>query len=203
VITTLAEYRSPVHFAQWAVQTSDGRRWGKEAKNFVRRNFSRCLALYSPGQGMPTENNRVDLDPEVRDAWGIPVVRLTHQVHPMDVRSSHFLRNRMIEILRAAGALEELLPKPLNEEQIEKAAKEARHGGIGEHQVGGCRMGDDPRESVLNRNCQSHDVDNLFVVDGSCFPTIGGFNPSLTIQANAYRVSDYIKREWRGGALRS
>lgn len=152
---------------------------------------------------MPTENNRVDIDPTVRDAWGIPVVRLTHRVHPMDVRSSHFFHNRMIEILKAAGAIEEFLPRPFTEDQTEEATKQINYGGLGDHQVGGCRMGNDPTSSVLNRFCQTHDVDNLFVVDGSCFPTIGGFNPSLTIQTNAFRVAQYITKEWSGGGFRT
>jgi choline dehydrogenase-like flavoprotein len=203
VITTLAEFRSPLFFAKHAVPGLGSRPWGGKAKAFVRQYFRRALALYSPGQGLPTEQNRVDLDPTVRDAWGIPVVRLTHRAHPMDIRSSHFLRNRMIEILKAAGAIEELLPRPSTDEQIEEAARTEARGGIGEHQVGGCRMGNDPGTSVLNKYCQTHDVPNLFVVDGSCFPTIGGFNPSLTIQANAFRVSEYIVRRWKGGGLRS
>lgn len=68
---------------------------------------------------------------------------------------------------------------------------------------GGCRFGNDPKTSVLNRHCQTHDVDNLFVVDGSFMPTIGGFNPSLTIQANAFRVTEYLIKEWKGGAFRT
>lgn len=165
--------------------------------------FRHSVQIYSPGQGIPTEENRVDLDPTVRDAWGLPVVRTTHQAHPLDVRSGYILRNHMLEILRAAAAIEELLPKAATEEVIEAAMKNERFGGLGEHQVGGCRMGNDPKTSVLNRHCQSHDVDNLFVVDGSCFPTIGGFNPSLTIEANAFRVSDYIVKQWKGGALKT
>ncbi len=203
VITTLAEYHQPLHFARNGSQRLGHRPWGKAAKDFVRKYFRRNLALYSPGQGMPTDTNRVDLDPTVRDAWGIPVVRVTHRVHPLDVRSSAFLDNKCIEILRAAGANEELLPKPMTEEEVEEATKHINWGGLGEHQVGGCRMGNDPKTSVLNKFCQAHDVDNLFVVDGSCFPTIGGFNPCLTIQANAFRVGDYVTREWRGGAFRT
>lgn len=202
-ITTHSEDRQPLPFAQSCGGRFGARPWGKDAKDFVRKYFRRALALYSPGQGMPTENNRVDLDPTVRDAWGIPVVRLTHRVHPLDFRSTQFLRSRMIELLRAAGAIEELLPKPLSEEEIEERSKNIDWGGVSEHQVGGCRMGNDPKTSVLNRSCQTHDVDNLFVVDGSCFPTIGGFNPSLTIQANAFRVADYIVKGWRGGAFRT
>jgi choline dehydrogenase-like flavoprotein len=177
--------------------------WGKEAKAFVRKYFRHVIALYAPGTGMPTENNRVDLDPSVRDEWGIPVLRVTHRAHPIDVRSSYFLRNRMIEILRAAGAREEFLPPPATEEAIDQATRNITRGGLGEHQAGGCRMGNDPRTSVVTRHCQLHDVDNVFVADASVFPSIGGFNPSLTIQANAFRVSAHIIKEWRGGSFRS
>lgn len=203
MIATMAEMRQPLPFAQNCAGRFGPHPWGKDAKDFVRKYFRHAVGLYAPGTGMPTENNRVDLDPKVRDDWGIPVLRLTHRVHPEDVRSTHFLRNRMIEILRSAGAIEELLPKPSTEEEIDRATKNINWGGLGEHQVGGCRMGNDPRSSALNKNCQVHDVENLFVVDGSCFPTIGGFNPSLTIQANAFRVSAYLVQEWKGKAFQT
>jgi choline dehydrogenase-like flavoprotein len=61
-------------------------------------------------------------------------------------------------------------------------------------------MGNDPKTSVLNRYCQSHDVDNLFVTDGSCFVTSAGFNPALTIQTLSYWCANYIKKGWKGGA---
>ena len=64
-------------------------------------------------------------------------------------------------------------------------------------------MGNDPKTSVVNRYCQTHDVDNLFVVDGSVHVTNGGFNPVLTIMAIAYWASDFIKREWRGTQFKS
>jgi choline dehydrogenase-like flavoprotein len=202
-IMTFSDLFQPLAFARSCAGLLGSHPWGKTAKNFVRQRFRHSVQLGSPGQGLPTEENRVDLDPTVRDAWGLPVLRTTHTAHPMDVRSGHFLTNRMIEILRAAGAIEELLSKPATEEEIEAAVKNKRSGGLGEHQVGGCRMGNDPKTSVLNRYCQSHDVDNLFVVDGSCFPTIGGFNPSLTIEANAFRVSEYIVKQWKGGAIKA
>jgi choline dehydrogenase-like flavoprotein len=202
-ILTYSDLFQPLAFAKTCAGLLGRLPWGKSAKDFVRKRFRHSLQLYSPGTGVPAEDNYVDLDPTVRDAWGLPVVRITYRAHPLDVRSGYFLRNRMIEILRAAGAIEELLPKQATDEQIEDATGDIQFGGLGEHQVGGCRMGNDPKGSVLNRYCQSHDVDNLFVVDGSCFPTLGGFNPSLTIEANAFRVSDYITKEWKGGALRS
>lgn len=203
VIYNTSSLRQPLAFARECGGRLGAHPWGKRAKDFVRRRFSHCLVLYAPGQGMPTEANHVDLDPNVRDAWGIPVLRLTYRDHPMDVRSSMFLRNRVIEILRAAGAVEELLPKPATEEEIEQAVQHITDGGLGEHQVGGCRMGNDRQSSVVSRDCQLHDVDNVFVADGSVLPTIGGFNPALTIQANAFRVSAYLVQQWKGGAFRA
>ena len=69
----------------------------------------------------------------------------------------------------------------------------------GQHQAGTCRMGNDPKTSVVNQYCQVHDIDNLFVVDGSVHVTNGGFNPVLTIMAIAYHASDYIVKTWKGG----
>jgi choline dehydrogenase-like flavoprotein len=72
----------------------------------------------------------------------------------------------------------------------------------GQHQAGTCRMGDDPKTSVVNRFCQLHDVDNVFVMDGSVHVTNGGFNPALTILAMAYYSSDNLIKKWKGTRLR-
>jgi choline dehydrogenase-like flavoprotein len=72
----------------------------------------------------------------------------------------------------------------------------------GQHQAGTCRMGDDPKTSVVNRYCQVHDVDNLFVVDGSPHVTNGAFNPALTIMAVAYFASDHLLKTWKGTKFR-
>ena len=72
----------------------------------------------------------------------------------------------------------------------------------GQHQAGTCRMGDDPKTSVVNRYGQVHEIDNLFVADGSLHVTNGGFNPVLTIMALGYWVADYITREWAGTRFR-
>ena len=72
----------------------------------------------------------------------------------------------------------------------------------GQHQAGTCRMGDDPQTSVTNRYGQLHEIDNLFVADGSLHVTNGGFNPVLTILALGYWVSDYITREWKTSRFR-
>ena len=68
----------------------------------------------------------------------------------------------------------------------------------GQHQAGTCRMGNDPKTSVVNANCQLHDVDNVYVIDASSHVTNGGFNPVLTILANAYRASHNLLEAWKG-----
>ncbi|MGC1424424.1 MAG: GMC family oxidoreductase, partial [Terracidiphilus sp.] len=73
----------------------------------------------------------------------------------------------------------------------------------GQHQAGTCRIGNDPRGSVVNRDCQLHDVDNVFVIDGSVHVNNGGFNPVLTIMAIAYYASASLVRNWKGTAFRS
>ena len=200
MISNISYIRHPLPFAK-RIGHLGRHAWGRRAKAFTRDYFRGGLGVYSPGQGIPVESNRVDLDPKVRDAWGIRVVRLTHKSHPLDVRSSHFLFNRLLEILRAAGAVEEFLPQSIDAEETEKTVKNITTSSVGEHQFGTCRMGNDPKTSVVNRYCQSHDVDNLFVVDASTLVTIGGFNPSLTVEAIGFWASDYIKKQWATGAF--
>ncbi len=163
-------------------------RWGLEHKRYQRENFRRYIRLFAPAEDMPQFENRVEVSPTVRDAWGIPVPRITHSFHPNDYRVWEFFSRKMQEILQEAGA-RDITPSGLG------------RGGAG-YQLGTCRMGNDPKTSVVNRWGRSHEIDNLFVVDGSVFVTSGGRNPALTIQALAYRFAGYIVREWKGGAWR-
>ena len=86
---------------------------------------------------------------------------------------------------------------------LERAVARAGRGVSGhQHQSGTCRMGSDPKTSVVDASCRIHDVPNVFVIDASVHVTNGGFNPVLTIYANAYRASDLLVRAWKGGGLR-
>jgi len=165
--------------------------WGRGHKDFQRRNFKRCVAVHGPVQEMPVFDARVQVDPAVRDYWGIPVVRLSGSRHPHDLEISRFLADKAALWLKEAGATETWPKLP--------------GSGLsgGQHQAGTCRMGNDPKVSVTNSYGQVHDVENLFVADASLHVTNGGFNPVLTIMALAYRVSDYIKREWKGTRFRA
>lgn len=154
--------------------------WGAEAKQVDRDYFSNSMAVAMVLHDMPQHDNRVDLDESVVDAWGLPVARITLSPHENDLAMGRFLVDRCGEILQAAGA-----------NQVDQVYPDRVTGNCS-HQHGTTRMGDDPETSVLDRNCRAHEVDNLFVVDGSPFPTATGANPTLTIMANAWRVAAHI-----------
>jgi choline dehydrogenase-like flavoprotein len=154
--------------------------WGVQAKQMDRDFYNHSFAIGMVVHDMPQHENRVELDDKVKDAWGLPVARITSKIHDNDLKMGRWVIDHNAEILEAAGAKKvyRVYPKRIT--------------GNCSHQHGTTRMGDDPNASVLNKWCQAHEVDNLFVVDGGPFPTGTGANPTLTIMANAWRVSDYI-----------
>jgi len=166
--------------------------WGKAHKDFQRTYYRRHTTVMGPIQELPVFESRVEVDPAVKDYWGIPVARISGHGHPEDRRGTDFLSARAEEWMKAAGA--------------HTTWKSGQGGGPmasgGQHQAGTCRMGDDPRTSVVNKHGQLHEIDNVFVADGSLNVNNGGFNPALTIMALGYWVSDYIKKEWQGTRFR-
>jgi choline dehydrogenase-like flavoprotein len=162
--------------------------WGAQAKQMDRDYFNHSMAVAMVVHDMPQHDNRIELDDKVKDAWGLPVARVTLTPHQNDLDMGRFLIDRNAEILEAAGA------KKVYRVYIDKVT------GNCSHQHGTTRMGDDPDASVLNRWCQAHEIDNLFVVDGGPFPTGTGANPTLTMMANAWRVSEYIATQWSNRA---
>jgi choline dehydrogenase-like flavoprotein len=165
--------------------------WGREHKNYQRTFFKRLLGIHGPVQEMPVFESRLEVDPSVKDYWGIPVARLSGHRHPHTIEICRFMAPKAAAWLKEAGAAVTWLQIP-----------GAGQGG-GAHQAGTCRMGNDPKTSVTNRYGQVHDIDNLFVADGSLHVTNGGFNPVLTILALGYWVSNYIRQEWKGTQFRS
>jgi choline dehydrogenase-like flavoprotein len=161
-------------------------RWGSTHKDFQRKYYRRFIAVHGPVQEMPVFESRIEIDPSVRDYWGIPVARLSGHRHATDIETCRFVSSKAEAWLKEAGAFQTWRMIP------------GTGLGAGAHQAGTCRMGSDPRTSVTNRHGQVHDIDNLFVADGSLHVTNGGFNPVLTIYALGYWVSAYIKQEWRG-----
>ena len=154
--------------------------WGAEAKQIDRDFFNHSFAIGMVLHDLPQHESRVELDDKVRDAWGLPVARITNKIHQNDLKMGRWVIDHNAEIFEAAGA------KKINRVYPQRIT------GNCSHQHGTTRMGKDPKMSVLNKWCQAHNVDNLFVVDGGPFPTGTGANPTLTIMANAWRVADFI-----------
>ena len=166
----------------------DAPRWGAEYKKMLGEYFTRTMSLLAHSTSLPMERNTVTLDPEVKDAWGLPAVRITHDHHPDDIATMKWLLDREYELFEAMGA-RKVWAEPVEAFDTNR------------HLMGTCRMGLDPTRSVVNQYSQSHDVRNLFVVDGSNFVTSARQQPTATIQALAYRAADYMGRAARSGEL--
>jgi choline dehydrogenase-like flavoprotein len=168
------------------------RPWGAGLKRFLRE-FPRAITVGSILEDLPMHENRVDLDPQVTDADGIAVARITHRQHENDIAMNRWYAGQLPALADACGATRWW---PMDLPGITRIdARTAMKGSA--HVHGTCRMGSDPSKSVLDPWCRAHDVPNLWVVDGSCFPTAGGYNPTLTILANAYRVAHHLVEEAR------
>lgn len=155
--------------------------WGRALKQRLLGTWSegRRLEVETFGEWLPHAGARVTLDPEVRDRFGLPVARVSADVHPR----SRFGAVRLAQL--GAGHLGELGARGVH--------LPASNGGPSTNLVGGtCRFGDDPATSVLDRTCRAHDVDNLYVSDGSFLPSAGAVPFTFTLYANALRVGHQI-----------
>ncbi len=162
--------------------------YGSAFKNRVREMQPGFLMLGGFGKVKAEAENRITVDPSKTDVYGIPIPVL-HFAHSDFDKSVFAEMKKTVNDL--CGQLKGQMTKPLSESP----------GGFASHEVGTVRMGRDPRTSALNGHCQSHDVKNLFVTDGSAFTTSSEKNPTLTIMALSLRASDYIKEQRRLGAL--
>lgn len=161
--------------------------WGLKHKQAMQRNFGYRATIRPNCEQLPDKRNRVELDNNKVDAFGIPLARITLDPRDNDKKLYTAAIKQAKEICSAAGAHE--------------ISGGHASPGSNSHAVGTCRMGNDPARSVINKFCQSHDIPNLFITDGSCFVTIGTSNPSLTIQALATRTAEYIGNELRRGNI--
>ncbi len=173
----------PVIFQKWR-SGPETPRWGLAHKHWMRDHYTHLMMVTGPIQETPSPDARVSVDPGVKDRRGIPVARLSGTTHAETLRSYDFLSARAREWLRASGA-----------EGVRSGPASLCLSG-GQHQAGTCRMGLDPRTSVCDEWGRVHGHDNLYVCDGSLHVTNGGFNPSLTILALAFRVSAHLARAW-------
>lgn len=141
------------------------------------------------GEHLPREENYVELDPEVKDAWGMPVLRITCSWSDNEDRMREDMAISAAEMLEAAGA-----------RNIQPFISESPPG-LCIHEMGTARMGRDPSTSVLNGHNQAHDVPNLFVTDGACMASSACQNPSITYMALTARAADYAVNQMHQGQL--
>jgi choline dehydrogenase-like flavoprotein len=154
--------------------------WGAEHHRTFRQLAGRRIGLAAICEDLPEEHNRVTLDPVLKDSHGIPAPRVEYTISENSWRMLDHGIARAKDILGAAGATNIGVQSPI------------LYGGW--HLLGTARMGNDPERSVVNAWGRSHDVKNLFIVDGSIFVTSGGVNPTCTIQALALYIADAMKQ---------
>jgi gluconate 2-dehydrogenase alpha chain len=158
--------------------------WGSKWKAFVRENAGRWSTAYLQTNSFPYENTYLDLDPEVRDPLGDPVCRVTSGPKENETRAATFAQEKMEEWYRAAGAIEVVKGQPFGP-------------ALSTHAYGGTRMGDAPETNVVDRWGFSHEAPNLGLLGGSVFGTSGARNPTLTIQALAWRTAEHLAKNWK------
>ncbi len=154
--------------------------WGPGHHEKFRQRFDHTASVVIMCEDLPEERNQVTLDPDLADSNGISAPKITYQLSQNSRKMLAHGLARGEEVMRAAGAGEVLTTDLLR--------------AAGWHLLGTARMGDDPIRSVVNSWGRSHDVKNLFIVDGSIFVTAGGVNPTSTIQALALYIGDSIKK---------
>jgi len=160
-------------------------RWGSAWKRFIQENADRTNTAYIQKTTLPYEDNYLDLDPDVTDPLGDPVVRITAEYKENERRIAAFTQEKMEAWYREAGAV---------------AVQRGPLGGAmppATHAYGGTRMGDGAGTNVVDRWSVSHEVPNLAILGGSTMGTSGARNPTLTVQALAWRAAEHLAANWQ------
>ena len=164
--------------------------FGSGLKKDIKRRYPAWVQMHPYGEVLPRADNYVTVEGTPQDTYGVPLPKIVFSVGENEQKMVQEMYDTAEEIMHAAKA--ELVH--FNRGEIDKA-------GSAIHEHGTCRMGADPRRSALNSFCQMHEVENLFVMDGSAFPSASEKNPTLTILALAWRSSDYLAEELKKGNL--
>ncbi len=171
---------------QWGVDSEgeDKLLWGEELKQSIKQEFTtyKTLRFEVFNDWLPTDDCFVTLDDDVTDKWGDPVAKVRIGFHERDLEVGEYLSVKAEKLLVALGA-----------KNISSSVSGYPATNL---MAGGCRFGNDPKTSVLDKNCRAHEVDNLYVTDGSFMPTGGSVPYTFTIYANAFRVAEHIKQQW-------
>jgi choline dehydrogenase-like flavoprotein len=153
--------------------------WGEGFARSLAEQFPRSMFFGAHSTSLPLETNNITIDPALKDAWGLPCMRVTYKDHPDDLKCSAFLVAKAMEIAEAAGALK-AWPEVVQPQTMSV------------HLLGTCRMGNDARTSVVDKYNRTHDVRNLFICDGSSMVTSSRGQPTETISALAFRAGEHI-----------
>ena len=177
---------NPIARATRQIRGRSGLLWGKPLKEKVKAHFLEGIYLKIEAfcDWLPIPDCYVTLDPSVKDKWGLPVARIRVGFHVRNLQVGWYLAERGAEVLKQMGA----------ENVISFAAGAPPTNLV----AGGCRFGNDPKTSVLNANCRAHEVENLYITDGSFMPTGGSVPYTWTIYANAFRVAENIVEQLGG-----
>jgi gluconate 2-dehydrogenase alpha chain len=163
-------------------------RWGSAWKKATAHYFNRSFNLALQGACQSYRGNYLDLDPTYRDAYGLPLLRMTFDRHDNEHRMSQYITGKAAEIAKAMG------PSKLNVSP--RVGKYTIVPYQSTHNTGGAVMGNDPATSAVNRYLQSWDVPNVFVIGASAFPQNGGYNPTDTVGALTYWALEAIKNRY-------
>ena len=168
---------------------TDTHGFGAAFKEEVRKNQGAFIGMGAFGEVLARYENFVELDPVVKDKWGIPSLRFHYKFGDNEHRMAEDMKETAQEMFEAAGF------------EIVQVTSRVLTEGWSIHELGTARMGSDPKSSVLNQFEQTHDVKNLFVVDGSAFVNASCQNPTWTIMALCWRSCDYLADELKKGNL--
>jgi choline dehydrogenase-like flavoprotein len=151
---------------------------------FLDHSFGRGLSITFMANQVPVKSNRIELHPSVKDKWGRPVAYIIKDYHSHDVALMNKLSGVCRDILVRGGVTVDIGSGAVfGKDELARCAN---------HILGGARFGTDRTDSVLDPDCRAWGFDNLYVTDGCFMPTSGGANPTLTIQANSFRVADIL-----------
>jgi choline dehydrogenase-like flavoprotein len=181
--------RMPAYGTAAGLEWLTGGSYGVKFKQDVRRYYGSFVHFDGRGEMIPNDRSYCEIDPQVKDKWGIPVLRFHWQWSEHELHQAAHMQETFADLIAAMGGRVHGAPQ--------SGAAAIAPGGLMIHEVGGAMMGTDPRRSVTNQWCQTWDVPNLFVTDGAVFASNADKNPTLTIMALAWRAGDHILERMR------
>lgn len=184
------------HFGQFRGVCEEFEGYGHDLKRRCLERYPTFIGFSGRGEMIPNEQTYCEIDPEIADEWGIPVLRFHFRWGDNEIKMAKDMQETFTAIVETAGGT--YLTRTATGGEFPYGISV---GGTILHEVGTVRMGATPKTSALNGFCQAHDVKNLFVTDGGCFVTNADKNPTLTILALSWRASEYLLDEARKGNL--